>query len=206
MESLLDPNIAYLLLAGGLILAVLAVLNPGTGVLEIGGLLLLLLAGGGVYYFSEQGQVNWWSLLVILVGVVLFAVAFRYPRQPVYLIVSIACLVLGSVFLFHGKEWYIPAVNPFLAISVSVSSGIFFWVATNKIVEARNVQPTHDLEALVGKTGEAQSEIDGEGTVQVSGELWTARSEQPIPSGAKVRVTHREGFVLVVEALEGNNS
>ena len=45
MNILLDPNIAYLLLAGGLICAVLSLLSPGTGVLEALALVTLVLAG-----------------------------------------------------------------------------------------------------------------------------------------------------------------
>jgi membrane-bound ClpP family serine protease len=40
MEFLQNPNVVYLLLAGGLIFAVLALVAPGTGVLEIGAVLL----------------------------------------------------------------------------------------------------------------------------------------------------------------------
>ena len=36
MDFLQNPNVAYLLLAGGLVFAVLALAAPGTGVLEIG--------------------------------------------------------------------------------------------------------------------------------------------------------------------------
>jgi membrane-bound ClpP family serine protease len=41
--------------------------------------------------------------------------------------------------------------------------------------------------------------VHEDGSVQVAGELWSARSEDPIPAGAQVRVLRREGFVLVVE-------
>jgi membrane-bound ClpP family serine protease len=33
----------------------------------------------------------------------------------------------------------------------------------------------------------------------VAGELWSARSEKPVPAGSYVHVIRREGFVLVVE-------
>ncbi len=52
MEFLQNPNITYLLLAGGLIFAVLALVSPGTGVLEIGALFILGLAGWGIAYYN----------------------------------------------------------------------------------------------------------------------------------------------------------
>ena len=139
--------------------------------------------------------------MVILVGVVLFVVAVRQPNQPAYLVVSIVALVIGSAFLFRGEVWYIPAVNPILASVVSVASGGFFWIVARKVIEARNVQPTHDLKALVGAVGEARSEVHTEGSVQVAGELWSAYSDTLIPDGARVRVVGREGFMLKVEPI-----
>ena len=198
MDILLNPNIAYLFLAGGLIFAVLAMLAPGTGILEIFALFTLLLAGWGVYNLP----INGWALPVLFIGMVLFIMAVRMPRKIVFLVASIVMLVLGSAFLFRGELWWQPAVNPFLASTVSIFSGVFFWVASQKVIEARLVRPTHDLEALTGMIGEAKSEIFSEGSVQVAGELWSARSQQTIPNGARVRVTGREGFILIVEAVD----
>ena len=40
LDFLLDPNVAYLILVGAASLTMMAVLNPGTGVLEIVALFL----------------------------------------------------------------------------------------------------------------------------------------------------------------------
>ncbi len=45
MEILIDPNVAYLLLVVGIVLVIMALFAPGTGVLEIGALFVLFLAG-----------------------------------------------------------------------------------------------------------------------------------------------------------------
>jgi membrane-bound ClpP family serine protease len=52
---------------------------------------------------------------------------------------------------------------------------------------------------LIGKIGEARTKVEEEGSVQVDGELWSARSEKTIPAGSSIRVLRREGFVLIVE-------
>jgi membrane-bound serine protease (ClpP class) len=110
-------------------------------------------------------------------------------------------LVIGSIFLFPSKTGG-PAVNLFVAFIASVLVAGFLWIAVGKSVQAAQVRPTHDLNALVGLIGEAKTKISDEGSVQVAGELWTARSEKPIKSGATVRVLRREGFVLVVERYD----
>lgn len=197
-EILLNPNVAYLLLMAGFLIAVLAVLTPGTGLFEIGTLFAWLLAGWSIYNL----QINLWALIVLVIGVFPFLLAVRKSKQLAYLVVSIAALVIGSAFLFPSEDWWRPAVNPLLALVVSGLTGGFFWIVTRKVLEAEQVRPSHDLKALIGAIGEAKTDIHSEGSVQVGGELWTARSERLISEGSEVRVVEREGFILKVEPTQ----
>ena len=90
-------------------------------------------------------------------------------------------------------------VNPLVAVLASVFVAGFLWLAVRKSIEAAGTRPSHDLNGLVGKIGEARTRVAGEGSVQVEGELWSARSEKTIPAGSSIRVLGREGFVLIVE-------
>ncbi len=194
MNIFLDPNVAYVLLVFGFMLAILAVLTPGTGILEVAGLFALALAGWAVYVLD----VNLWALVILILGVFPFLIAVRRSGQLVYLAIAIGALVVGSLFLFRG-EGLRPAVNPILALVSSVISGGFLWFAATKTLEAIEVRPSHDLSGLVGQVGEARTEIHEEGSVYIAGEMWTAYSAEPIPDGERVRVIGREGFVLEVE-------
>lgn len=195
MDFLLDPNIAYLFLAGGLVVAILAILNPGTGLLEIVALFALLAAGWAVYNLPINGL----ALLVILLGAGLFIASVRRSRYSILLLPSILALIAGSAFLFRSEIWWQPAVNPFLAATVSILSAGFFWLVARKVMELQTSEPVHSLDNLMGKTGEARTDIHQEGTVHIDGELWTARSETPIASGTQVTVTGREGLMLIVK-------
>jgi membrane-bound ClpP family serine protease len=206
MEIFLNPNIAYMLLAGGLVFAVLALLAPGTGVLEIFGLFILMLAGWSVANIGKP--LNAWAMIALALGVVLFVVSVRGKKsgQLPLLAVSILALVIGSAYLFAGESWWLPGVNPVLAAVVSVFSGGFFWLAARKVLEANSLRPAHDLRSLIGATGEAKTNIRDEGTVQVGSELWSAHSKKPLPIGTHVRVIKREGFNLEVEAIDQPDS
>ncbi len=196
VDFLLDPNVAYLILVGAALLTMMAVLNPGTGVLEIIALFLWLLSG----YIIFNLPVNFWALGLMLLGVVLFLLSLRKIRSLVYLGLSIAAVIVGSIFLFDQPGWQ-PAVNPFLAVIVSIFVAGFVWVVAQKAIEAESMRPAHDLEALIGRVGEAKTAISDEGSVQVAGELWSAKSDKPIPDGTHVRVVGRDGFSLVVEQM-----
>ncbi|MCF6278440.1 MAG: NfeD family protein, partial [Anaerolineales bacterium] len=71
-----------------------------------------------------------------------------------------------------------------------------------RTLEAFESRPAHDLDALIGQTGEAKTDIHDEGSAQIAGELWTVRSEKPIKMGTEVRVIQRHGFVLDVKPVD----
>jgi len=194
VDFLLNPDIAYLILVITLMATMMAVISPGTGVLEIFTLFMWLISG----YIIYSVPINYWALGLLLLGVVLFLLSLRKFKNLVFLALSIAAVIAGSIFLFDQPGWQ-PAVNPALAVIVSVFASGLVWIVAQKALEADRVRPTHDLEALIGEMGEAKSVISDEGSVQVAGELWSAKSDQPIPEGSQVRVVGRDGFNLKVE-------
>jgi membrane-bound serine protease (ClpP class) len=194
MDFLLDPNIAYLFLLAGVLLGLMAIIAPGTGMLELGAFFCLALAGYAIYNLSF----NLWALAVLALSVIPFLYAIRKPKREWFLALAILGLVVGSVFLFATNGWQ-PAVNPILALVSSVLYASFLWIAIQKALQASYARPTHDLSTLVGQIGEAKTRIHAEGSVQIAGELWSARSDKVIPSGSFVRVVARDGFILIVE-------
>jgi len=194
MDFLLDPNIAYLILLGGVLLAMMSLASPGTGLFEIGAFFCIALAGYAIYNLSF----NWWALLLLGLSIVPFVYAIQKPKRELYLALSISLLIVGSVFMFPRTEEQ-AIVNPVVAIIASALVAGFLWIAVRKSVEATSARPTHDLAGLVGQIGEARTKVNDEGSVLVAGELWSARSEKPIPAGSSIRVIRREGFVLIVE-------
>ena len=194
MDFLLDPNIAYLILLGGILLAMLSLASPGTGLFEIGAFFCIVLAGYAIYNLSF----NWWALVLLGLSIVPFVYALQKPKRELYLVLSILLLIAGSVFMFPRTEEQ-AFVNPVVAGIASALVAGFLWIVARKSLEATTMRPTHDLAGLVGQVGEARTTVGDEGSVFVAGEHWSARSEQPIPAGSSARVLRREGFILVVE-------
>jgi len=193
MELLYNANIAYVLLVAGFVLALLAIVTPGTGLLEVGAFFLLALTGFAIYRIGF----NLWALIVLILALIPFIYAIRKPKREWALALSILGVIAGSVYLFPS-EGLLPAVNPLLAAAVSLLVAGFLWWTIRKVVAAHHAHPLQDLRSLIGQIGEAKTRVQEEGSVQVAGELWSARSEKPIPAGSHVRVVSREGFVLVV--------
>ena len=164
MDFLLNPNVAYLLLLGGVLMAMLALAAPGTGFFEVGALFCLALAGYGIYNLSF----HWWALALILISVIPFIYSFQKPKRELYLGISIVVLVIGSIFLFPNQAGG-PAVNLFVAFIASMFVAGFLWIAVGKSIQAASNRPSHDLNALVGQVGEAKTKVFEEGSVQVAG-------------------------------------
>jgi len=196
MNLFLDPNVAYLVLVVGFVLGVLALLTPGTGILEIGTLLAMFLAGYSIYNLP----INTWALILLIVGVVPFLLALRKFKQWYWLIPAILSLIVGSIFLFKLDSGAL-AINPFFASLVSILAAVFLWFVGRKTIDAMKARPTQDLSRLIGMVGEARTDIAMDGTVYVGGEDWSARSEKKIRSGAQIKVIKREGLVLLVEPV-----
>jgi membrane-bound serine protease (ClpP class) len=161
---------------------------------EIGAFFCIALAGYAIYHLSF----NWWALILLGLSIVPFVYAIQKPKREPFLALSILLLVVGSVFMFPRTEGQ-AIVNPFVAIIASALVAGFLWIAVRKSVEATGMRPAHDLTGLVGQIGEARTRVNDEGSVLVAGELWSARSETPIPAGSSIRVLRREGFILIVE-------
>jgi len=197
MNFLLDPNVAYLILVIGVLLGMLALFTPGTGILEIGALFAIFLAGYAMYNLP----IRIWALVLLAVGVVPFFFALRKYKQWYWLIPAILSMVIGSVFLFKSQT-SVTAINPYFAMLVSIISVVLMWFIGIKSIEALRLRPSQDLSRLVEQTGEARTDILNEGTVYVGGEEWSARSEKRIPAGNLVKVVGREGLVLLVVKSE----
>jgi len=194
MDFLLNPNIAYLTAVLALLAILAAIAAPGTGLIELVALLLIGLSGYMVYHLG----MNLWALIVLLLSTVPFFIAIRSKNSLLYLIISIVMIIGGSLFLFTGSNFK-PLVNPFLVIMVSALAATFVWFAAKKSMQAQQAKKFHDIDELIGKTGEARTNVHSEGSIQIDSELWSARSQEPILAGAHVRVVKRDGFTLVVE-------
>lgn len=198
LESALFPNLLYLLLVSGIWLAALALLSPGTGVLEL--LALAALAGAGLGTLVLP--FNLWALFLLGAGVVFYVFSLRLKKFEIWLVLSALTLSLGSVFLFQTPE---PgaAVNPLLAVVVSLLTLGYFWLAIRSSIHAQRARPNLDPSNVLGQVGDVRTALDPTGSIHVAGELWTARAQEPIQPGEKVRVVERDGLLLIVEPLEG---
>ncbi len=193
MNPIIDPNIAYVLLIVGFMLSVLALLTPGTGVVEIIGLFSMILAGYGII----SNPSHYWALIILIPFLPLIFV-YRKFKKDYYLIIAIALLNIGSFMIFKSEDGGF-AISPIVAIVVILLNAPILWVVVKKIIEAIDRSPDFDPENIIGNIGIARTNIFNDGTAYVAGEEWSARSETKIAKGEEIKVVKKEGLVLLVE-------
>ena len=199
MTYLLNPNLAYVLVVVGITLLDLSIINPKTTILKVGMTVCILAAGLELLYL----RVNPWAFLVVALSPLPFVIAARQerPQNPLFLI-SIFMLALGSYFLFVDQDLR-PLVNG-PAVFVSIICVAIIWISTERLRNVEGVRLGNDPHSVVGLIGEVQTDIEkySAGSVLIEGEVWQARSKEPIAAGSTVRVLRQDGFWLTVKKVE----
>lgn len=203
MEFLINPDVSYVLLILGFLIAILALFAPGTGLLEMTALIVLALAAYGIINLP----INAWALAIMALGIIPLVLAARPMKQAapqqrtLMVILTILAFLLGAALLYRGSGW-LPGVNLLLILILSPLVTGLAWIITSKTIAAVKTGPSFNLDRLVGLTGQVTSDIRGQGTVYVDGEEWTASCKTFIPAGTPVRVIRRDGLALEVEQLQ----
>ncbi len=198
LETPWMADVFYLCLVVGLWVAAMALVSPGTGVLEALALLLLTAAGVGMLIWP----INPWAFLPLGLGLVAFVLSFLQRRRAaIWLVTSAILISLGSIFLYEDPAGG-PAVQPLLAIVMTCLTVGFFGLGVRRGLDAQTAKRTVDARTVIGLIGEARTPVHRSGTVYVGGEMWSARSEQSIPAGKRVRVRALDGLVIEVEPAE----
>jgi presenilin-like A22 family membrane protease/membrane protein implicated in regulation of membrane protease activity len=190
---LADPNVAYLLLVGGILAAVAAWSIPGTGLAEGLAVLLLGLAVIGLLRLPVSAA----GLLLILLGSLLF-LGELYLQSGGYLGLSGAlALGLGGLFLLPPGTGQ--RVAPAILIGTALTGAAASFGLAHLMRQMGRRPPLQSPERLIGAEGIAQTDLDPEGTVWVRGETWTARAVgERIAAGERVRVMAVQGLRLQV--------
>ncbi|MCY3779712.1 MAG: hypothetical protein OXG78_05335 [Chloroflexi bacterium] len=192
MDFLQDPNVIYLLLMAGLWISATGTYIPGTGVAEIAGAGLIL----GTVYLMSLLAANWLAVIALVAGASLFFLLPLLKSEWEHLAIGgLALQALASFFLFAEAS-----VSPLLiVVGVLLAWGYHRTILRSILKQQRELSSTQKDQFLVGARGRVMATIEDRGTVQVKGELWTARSRRRLESGAEIVVTQQDGLELHVE-------
>lgn len=194
LRVLSDPNIAYILLLIGFYGLVYELANPGTALPGTVGALCLLLA----LYAFQLLPVSWAGLALIGLGLGLMIAEAFVPSFGALGLGGITAFVIGSLILIDTDAPGYAISLPLIA-GFAVASAVLLVLVVGLAVRAHRRSVATGAEQLIGALGTAVSGFPGTGSVHLHGEVWSARSPDPIPSGTPIRVIGRDGLTLWVE-------
>lgn len=194
----LSPAIAYLFLLIGLSVAAFEFYAAGVGVAAAVAVLTLFLSGYGIAVLP----VNWWALVLGVLGLGLYVFDFQQIQLRLASLVGTVAMVIGARYFVHEPPQLSMAWWSALLIVLAVA--LFFLFGMTTVVRARFSTPTIGREHLIGKTGTAETAIAPEGVVLVDGARWKANSRRAsgIGPGDNVVIAAVEGFTLEVDPVE----
>ncbi len=194
LDFLLDPNIAFLVLAVGALALYAEFNHPGAIVPGVVGVIFILLA----LFALNLLPTRYAAFTLILAAFVLFVLEAKFATHGALALGGIACLTLGGLLLVDGP---IPEmrVKLWTALGVSIPLGVITVFLMTIALRARHNKVVTGEQGLIGAIGEARTDIDPEGKVFVLGELWNARASSRVGMGDHVVVRKIEGLELEVE-------
>jgi len=194
LDTLSNPNVAYILMILGFYGLFFEISNPGAILPGVVGGICLILA----FYAFQSLPINYAGLLLIIFSIILFVAEALVTSHGILAIGGIVAMTLGSLMLIESPL-------PFLRVSLTVIfptvalTALFFLISVGLAIKVHRKKHASGPEALIGETGKAETDLDPEGTVFLHSELWKAVAPERIEKGTKIEVVGREGLVLKVK-------
>ena len=198
LATISDPSVAYILMMLGFYGILFEIYSPGAifpGV--IGGICIIL-----AFYAFSAIPISFAGLGLILLGIIFFILEIKVVSYGALSIAGVISIVLGSVMLVDLPSGWLTISWASIALVVGVTV-LFFLGVLSYAIKAQLSKVRTGIEGLIGEEGTATTDIREKGKVRVHGELWNARSEEPIAEGERVIVTEVKGMIIKVKKERG---
>ncbi|MBI2358249.1 MAG: nodulation protein NfeD, partial [Deltaproteobacteria bacterium] len=158
INTLSDPNIAYLLLMAGILGLYMEFSNPGVVFPGVAGAIALLLALTSFQIIP----INYAGLFLILLGVALLVGEAFVPSFGVLGIGGTIALGLGSLLLFDTASSDFVVDRSIVFTAVATLSGLMLLVGY-LVFKSQRRKPTLGLEGLIGEIGDVRVKLNPTG-------------------------------------------
>jgi membrane-bound serine protease (ClpP class) len=196
INTIADPNIAYLLLMAGILGLYMEFSHPGVIFPGVAGAVCLILA----LISLQVLPFNYAGLFLIFLGVTLLIGEAFVPSFGVLGIGGVISLALGSFLLFDTQNSDL-GVDRSIVFTAVATLASFVFAISYLVYRSQKSKPTLGLEGLLGQIGEVKARLNPAGKVFVHGEYWNAEADAEVDVGEKVEVIGYQGMSLKVRPL-----
>jgi membrane-bound serine protease (ClpP class) len=197
LDTLSDPNIAYVLMLLGIYGLLFELYNPGAVLPGVVGGISLILA----FYSLHTLPVNYAGLALIVFAIVLFVADLKVASHGILTVGGVISLILGSMmFIRSDSALEFIQISWSVILTCSALTLLFFMFVIGFGLKALRSKPSTGSEGLVGEIGESLTILNPNGRVRIHGEIWNAISVSgKIPKDVQVRAVGLENLTLRVE-------
>ena len=192
-----SPSVAYLLFAAGMALILLELFTAGIGVAATTGAACVVLSCYGLVALPTRP----YAVALLVLAFVAYAIDVQAGTPRTWTVIGTVALAVGSVRMYEGGL----SASPVVLLTVVAGTALLMVSGLPAMLRARFSTPTIGRESMVGEMGAALAAVAPDGTVEVRGAAWQARTNRatPIAVGQSVRVVGVNGLLLEVEPAEG---
>jgi membrane-bound serine protease (ClpP class) len=194
LAYILNPNVAFILLAIGALALYAEFNHPGAVVPGTVGIIFILLSVFALNLLPTRFA----AVVLILASFALFALEAKFATHGVLAIGGITTLTLGGLLLVDAP---IPEMRVHLltALAVSIPIGIITVFLMSIALKARANKVVTGSQGMLGQIAIAHTALSPAGKVFVHGEIWDAVASNPVLAGQPVIVRRVEGLRLRVD-------
>ena len=187
-----DPQIAYLLISGGIMAIFFEIITPGGFILGTVGGVMLVLGSIGL----KMLPFNWAGIVLIIAGIIVMAIDLIAGTMGVLTLVGLPVFCLGGIFLFRAPGGELLQISMSVIIGIAIALGICFVLVAMLVVKGFRRKISTGTQGMIGLEVEAISDLNNSeiGQVLCHGEIWRAKSE---------RGTITKGTLGIVRAIDG---
>ncbi len=194
-----SPEIAYLLITGGLMAIFFEVITPGGFMLGILGGVMFLLGAIGL----KMLPFNWAGVVLIIAGIIVMAIDLIAGTMGVLILLGLPIFCLGGIFLFRAPGGELLSISLTVIIGIAIALAICFALVAFLVIKGFRRKVTTGSQGMLGLEVNIISDISESKTGQVMchGEIWQARTESGvINSGESGIVKKLDGMTLIIAA------
>ena len=192
-----DPQIAYLLISGGIMAIFFEIITPGGFILGTVGGVMVVLGSIGL----KMLPFNWAGIVLIIAGIILMSVDMIAGTSGVLSLVGVPVLCIGGIFLFRAPGGELLQISMSFIIGIAIALGICFIFVAYLVLKGIRRKVSTGSQGMLGLEVEIISDLSENefGQVKCHGEIWKAKSESGIiKSGSLGVVKKLDGMTLIV--------
>jgi membrane-bound serine protease (ClpP class) len=196
LSRIVAPDMFFFLLIVGVLGLYTEFTHPGMiapGV--VGGICFVL-----ALYAMQILPVNIAGVFLILLALSMFILEAKFTSHGVLAGGGVVSMLLGALFLIRSPLTA-GGVSLGTAIAVTLPFAALTVILMRLVLRSRKWKQATGPEEMIGEEGIVIEPLgaSSDGMIRIHGELWRARSTQPVSEGKSVRVLRIDGLKLFVE-------